>query len=197
LVLNLKFALISAFTVTFYGLVTAEKSFADYVPPAFIESVKEKKDLTTDKSVTGYGKFIMNHNPKLPKKDADKIAVNVTKFSNEHNVDPKLVLALMARESSFRSNVVSKSGAIGLGQLKMATARDMGVKNPFNIIENIKGTVKYISWLLKRSDGDVDMTLASYYLGFGAVSRAKTAGQNLPEKVEKYVADIKNFHSMI
>jgi soluble lytic murein transglycosylase-like protein len=195
--LKLKITLLSTFILSFISFSASQNAYADYLPQAYIDSVLQRTAKPVAKAEPDFNSFIHSHNPKLQIQTVKKIAQNVKKYSDENNVDPKLVLALMARESSFRSNVVSKSGAIGLGQLKMATARDMGVGNPFNIIENIKGTVKYLSWLLKHNDGDVDMTLASYNMGPGAVKRAVNSGITLPEKVERYVSDIKNFHSMM
>src|SRR5688500_3979778 len=62
---------------------------------------------------TPFTNFILKTNPGLAQGTAKQIAANVSKYSKEQNIDPRLVLALMARESSFRSNVVSRSGAIG------------------------------------------------------------------------------------
>ncbi len=140
-----------------------------------------------------YKSFILSHNPKIKGFIADKIITNVKFYSKENALDPKLVFALMAKESSFRSNVVSHSGAIGLGQLKRGTAREVGVTNPFNIVENIKGTTRYLAKLMKYCNGDEDRTLASYNMGMGAVDRTLKAGNKLPSDVERYVYKIKNF----
>lgn len=141
--------------------------------------------------------FILSHNPKIQISLINNIIKNVKKYSKENNIDPKLVIALMAKESSFRTSVVSTSGAIGLGQLKRGTALEVGVKNPFNPIENIKGTARYLSKLSKLFNGDVNKTLASYYMGPGALKRSLEAGKKLPPQVNKYVNKIKGFHSDI
>lgn len=141
--------------------------------------------------------FIFTHNPKIKLTLANNIVDNVNKYSKESNLDPKLVLALMAKESSFRTSVVSTSGAIGLGQLKRGTALEVGVSNPFNAIENIKGTTRYLSKLFKTFNGDVNKALASYNMGPGALKRTLQAGKSLPPDVSKYVSKIKNFKSTI
>ncbi len=141
--------------------------------------------------------FILTHNPKIQISLANNIVTNVKKYSKENNVDPKLVLALMAKESSFRTSVVSTSGAIGLGQLKRGTALEVGVSNPFNAIENIKGTTRYLAKLSKIFNGDLNKTLASYYMGPGALKRSLQAGKQLPANVSRYVSKIKNFKSTI
>lgn len=141
--------------------------------------------------------FVLAQNPKIKENLAESIVKNVNKYSQENDLDPKIVLALMAKESSFRTSVVSTSGAIGLGQLKRGTALEVGVKNPFNAVENIKGTTRYLSKLYKTFKGDINKTLASYYMGPGALKRTLEAGRKLPPQVKKYVSKIKNFHSMI
>ncbi len=73
----------------------------------------------------------------------------------------------------------------------------MNVGSPFNIVENIKGTVRYLSFLLKRFGGNIDITLASYDMGPGAVQQTITKGMSLPYSVVRYVSDIKNFSKKI
>jgi soluble lytic murein transglycosylase-like protein len=151
----------------------------------------------TNGNSSGYLNFIVNHSYRLDQNSVNNIADNVTYYSNINGIDPKLVLALMARESSFRTDAVSPAGAIGLGQLMPPTAKDMGVSDPFNLQENVKGTTKYLSWLSKRSNGNIDRILASYNMGPGAVDIYLKNGKALPSSVQKYVSDIKSFYSTI
>jgi len=127
----------------------------------------------------------------------EKIAGSVAKYSKESKVNPELLLALLAKESGFRSNAVSPVGAMGLGQLMGPTANELGVKNPFNIGDNIKGTAKYLRRLLNNFNGNVDVSLASYNMGPGAVSRSLSSGSKLPRSVYQYVAQIKTFQNTI
>lgn len=160
------------------------------VTPASIDSNVIKPSL-------GYKNFIKKHNPKLEQTKIDDLAIFITKYSKENEVDPKLVLSVMARESSFRADVVSSSGAVGLGQLLPSTAKDMGTDNPFNPEENTKATIKYIAWLLKRWNGDVDKTLASYKIGLGTVGNLIKKGEDYPEDTKNYIQDIKNYKAKI
>ena len=138
----------------------------------------------------GYKSFILKVNPKLDHDIAINIA-NVIKFyAGEYSLDPKLVLALMSRESSFRANAVSSSGAIGLGQLLSSTAKDMGVTDPYNPEENIKATSKYLALLIKKWNGNVTLALASYKIGHGNVTKILKAGKDLPQSTRKYINDI-------
>lgn len=142
-----------------------------------------------------YTDFILKHSYKLGQEKAENIASLVSYYGKSYNVDPKLVLSLMAVESSFRADAVSSAGAVGLGQLMEGTAKDMGVTDRFDPEENIKGTVKYISWLSKLNNGDLDKILASYNYGPGAVANTVKKGTSLPASVQKYVSTIKNYYS--
>lgn len=141
--------------------------------------------------------FIRKHNPGMQKSLANKITVSIFKYSKAVNIDPKLILALIAKESSFNTHAVSPVGAMGLGQLMRGTASGLGVSNPFNPIENIKGTTKYVSQLSKKFKGNIDLTLASYNMGPGAVERSVRKGRSLPYQVAKYVSQVKSFKTMI
>jgi TPR repeat protein len=93
----------------------------------------------------------------------------VTKAANELELDPNLVLAVMAIESGFQPNAVSPKNAKGLMQLTDETAKRFGVKNVFEPADNIRGGVRYLSWLLKYFDGDLALALAGYNAGEQAV----------------------------
>jgi len=138
--------------------------------------------------------FIVNHSYKLDQDSINNIAGHVSYYSQLNGLDPKLVLSVIARESNFRADVVSSAGAVGLGQLMPPTAKDMGVSNSYNAEENIKGTTKYLAWLLKIKDGNIDNALASYNMGPGAVNIYLKAGKPFPAGVQKYVSDIKGYY---
>ena len=87
------------------------------------------------------------------------------------NVSPALALAVIAVESSGRADAVSHAGAQGLMQLIPATARRFDVGNSFDPVENIRGGVAYLDWLLSEFDRDIVLALAGYNAGEGAVRR--------------------------
>jgi len=107
----------------------------------------------------------------VPRKDADAsrsdsgftevIATACERFA----VDPALVRAVIKAESNFDPEAVSPKGAMGLMQLMPDTARDMGVADPFDPVENIQGGVGYLSQLLNSLNGDVSLALAAYNAG--------------------------------
>ena len=87
----------------------------------------------------------------------------------QNGLDPCLIVSLMRQESGFRTSAVSVKGASGLMQLMPETAARFGVKNIFDVRENIFGGTRYLRWLLDRFSGDVRLALAGYNAGEGAV----------------------------
>lgn len=88
-----------------------------------------------------------------------------------YDVDDELVKLVIKKESEFNPRAVSSSGAIGLMQLMPETAQGLGVKDPYNPRENIRGGVRYLSYLFKAFDGDLELVLAAYHAGPGIVRR--------------------------
>ncbi len=88
-----------------------------------------------------------------------------------HGVDPRLLVAVAGRESAMNPNAVSPVGACGLMQLMPATARFLGINNIFDPRENVFGAARYLRTLLDTFHGDLDLTLAAYNAGPGAVRR--------------------------
>jgi soluble lytic murein transglycosylase-like protein len=99
------------------------------------------------------------------------IEVLVQHLAPQYSVDPHLVMALIAQESSFNVKAVSPKNAQGLMQLIPATAERFGVKRIFNPVENLKGGLAYLQWLLAFFEGDVSLVLAAYNAGEGAVEK--------------------------
>lgn len=89
----------------------------------------------------------------------------ISKASEEHNVDPALVKAIIMAESSYNPHAVSPQGAVGLMQLMPHTAKSLGVKNSFNPEQNIQAGTKYLKELIDQFDGDLKLALAAYNAG--------------------------------
>lgn len=97
----------------------------------------------------------------------------VAMTAERHHVDPALVRAVVHTESGGNPAAVSSKGAMGLMQLMPQTAQAMGVTNVFSPQDNLDGGVRYLRTLLERYNGDLDLALAAYNAGAGAVDRAR------------------------
>lgn len=111
---------------------------------------------------------------------ADVYGKDILVATLDTNVSPALVLAVMGIESAGRKDAVSNKGATGLMQLMPATAERFGVSDSTDPVQNIKGGVAYLDWLMKEFGGDPVMVLAAYNAGEGAVK----ANQGVPPYAE-------------
>ena len=99
------------------------------------------------------------------------IVALVNELAPRFDVEPRLVLSMIAVESAFRADAVSPKSAQGLMQLIPQTARRFGVTNPFDPRQNIEGGIKYLRWLLDHFGGDKELALAGYNAGEQAVTK--------------------------
>jgi soluble lytic murein transglycosylase-like protein len=95
----------------------------------------------------------------------------VRQVSAEHGLDPKLVDALIRVESGYDPTAVSRKGAMGLMQLMPATANRLGVADPFDPEQNVRGGVREFARLVDHYRGNLQFALAAYNAGEGAVAR--------------------------
>jgi len=95
----------------------------------------------------------------------------IRESAERNGVDPALMKAMMHTESAFNPNARSPVGAQGLMQLMPATARRFNVSNPWNPADNIEGSAKYIAWLMRRFNNNVEHAVAGYNAGEGNVDK--------------------------
>ena len=107
----------------------------------------------------------------------------------KNGVDPKLVYYVIRQKSNFKLSARSHKNAQGLMQMIPATAERFDVEDPYDPQQNIEGGVRYLRWLLKRFNGDVNLALAGYNAGEGAVEKC---GDKVPEfkETQNYVKKI-------
>lgn len=134
---------------------------------------------------------------------------NVTRLLREasqtHDIDYALLQALIATESGFNRHAVSPKGAVGLMQLIPPTAERYGVSadKKFSIEQkltdpkvNIKAGTRYLSDLLKMFPGQIELALAAYNAGEGAVQRAGNKIPNYPE-TKNYVKTVMQLYTVL
>jgi len=98
-------------------------------------------------------------------------STEIAAAAREFGVDEAVVRAIIHAESAYNPTALSRAGAQGLMQLMPATARRFGVSDSFDASQNIRGGVQYLSWLLKRFNGNLQLAAAGYNAGEGAVDR--------------------------
>ena len=113
-----------------------------------------------------------------------------------HGVDPLLIYSIMHQESSFKSHAVSPKGARGLMQLMPGTAVRYGVTNVFDPKQNLEGGARYLRFLLDYFDNDIDLVLAGYNAGEGAVEKY---GWQVPpySETQEYVRRISRRYALL
>ncbi len=127
-----------------------------------------------------------------------QIQTYVKQAAQKYGVDELLILAVIKKESGFRNNQKSHAGAMGLMQLMPATAKGLGIKNPWDPKENIEGGVRFLKTLLDYYEGDIMLALAGYNYGMGNVNE-RLAGKprdirsiynSLPRETRHYVQKV-------
>jgi soluble lytic murein transglycosylase-like protein len=128
-----------------------------------------------------YRNAVMYFNRQLSIAEAGRIAQNIITYSNKHGLDARLVMAVIACESNFNEDAVSRVGAMGLGQLMPGTAAGLGVGNAFDQEENLEGSTRLLSGHIANMAAkngryqptmeDIRLALACYNAGAGAVKK--------------------------
>lgn len=102
---------------------------------------------------------------------AGKYADILAAAADRHSIDRALLAAVAKIESNFNPFAISPRGACGFLQLMPKTAKRFGVKSVFDVEQNVEGGAAYLRWLLDRFDGRIDLALAGYNAGEGAVDK--------------------------
>jgi len=136
-------------------------------PPAKLAAAKPRTTIY----MPGELSFMGENRPAL-NIDRDGVEKLVREAAERHQVDPALIRAVIETESNWNPAAISRKGALGLMQLIPTTAQRYGANDVFSPKQNVEAGVSYLKTLLERYNGNLDLALAAYNAGEGAVDRA-------------------------
>jgi hypothetical protein len=139
--------------------------------------------LPAESSLTGHSRPAMT----IDRDGAERL---VREAAERHHIDPALVRAVIETESGWNATAKSNKGALGLMQLIPTTAVRFGVNDAFNPQQNVDAGVRYLKTLLQRYNGNLDLALAAYNAGEGAVDKAR--GVPAFRETRDYVQKVQN-----
>ncbi|MGZ4977069.1 MAG: lytic transglycosylase domain-containing protein [Methylobacter sp.] len=173
-------------------LLISNEVFADIYK--FIDS--DGRIYYTDKPKNNLYKRIIRTRPVNYSAAVPFIGVNKKRFAdviadaaNRHQVDVRLLHAVIQAESAYDARAISSAGAVGLMQLMPDTARRYGVVNRNDPVQNIDGGTHYLKDLLKMFDSNLNLAIAAYNAGEGAVMRYNNSIPPYPE-TQNYVKTV-------
>lgn len=166
---------------------TGRQLFVNAEPPATLKLGGVRPRATI--YLPGESSFTGRYRPAVSI-DRDGTERLVREAAERHRVDPALVRAVIETESNWNPRAYSHKGAGGLMQLIPTTAQRYGAYDLFNPQQNIDAGVRHLKMLLQRYNGNLDLALAAYNAGEGAVDKA----QGIPpfRETRNYVQKVQN-----
>ncbi len=110
-------------------------------------------------------------NDPVPARTAGPYRDLIRAAATRHALAPELIESVILVESNFEARAVSRKGARGLMQLMPATAARLGVRNVFDVRQNVEGGVRHLRYLVDLYGGNLALALAAYNAGVDAVGR--------------------------
>ena|SRR5579883_2104645 len=120
---------------------------------------------------------------------AGEIGALAQQSATKYGLDPNLLSAVIHVESGGDPNAVSKAGAMGLMQLMPSSVADAEISDPFDPAQNIDAGARKLSGLLSEYGGNLDLTLAAYNAGSGAVQ--KYGGVPPYKETQEYIRKVR------
>ncbi|MED5020342.1 lytic transglycosylase domain-containing protein [Paenibacillus chibensis] len=147
--------------------------------------------------------FVSASHHSSPKSSPTSYDDLIQQASQKYGIDEALIKAVIDTESSFNPSAVSSVGAKGLMQLMDGTAAGLGVSDSFDPAQNIDAGTRYLSYQIKRFNGQVNMALAAYNAGPNRIAKLGVSTDEqlmdklgmLPEETRKYISKIANARS--
>lgn len=175
---------------------TKEAAFTEALENALLQQALEQEEETAGAfDVAAINRLGQNQYPSSAAgsvEGKEGIFANIIRLTSQYfGIDSNLIKAVIKQESNFDPNAVSSKEAMGLMQLMPKTAEELGVDDPFDPAKNIYGGTKYLQQLLSKYKGDLDLALAAYNAGPGAVDEAggipeMAETKNFVERVRQY-----------
>ncbi|MBW1828285.1 MAG: lytic transglycosylase domain-containing protein [Deltaproteobacteria bacterium] len=135
--------------------------------------IKAASDRVPSKTITGntgeQGDVESESSKQVSVRGAIEHSIN--RASRKYDLPSKLIRGVIKAESDFQVRAESSAGALGLMQLMPLTAQELGVKDPFDIDQNIDAGARYLKNMLERFGNDTRKALAAYNAGPGTVER--------------------------
>jgi hypothetical protein len=156
------------------------------------DTLSAPQPISKIKGVSGLGSN--TYAPWKPSKDdLTKYSALIETHARAAGIEPALVHAVIRAESGYNANALSPKGARGLMQLMPDTAKRFGVTNIDDPKQNIQGGIKYLAELLRMFNNNLELALAGYNAGEGAVAKAGNKVPNFNETIA-YVPKVIGFY---